>query len=233
MWQTENYPTKILPKLTFSYSIFLDSDWKWKSYRDIWVFFIKYLIFSIQLKYHCQTIMAPSTVETVNVHAWKHFIANNCTGNIDLPGGHSSMGGLFRWYKNVLMYDKISSPFKFIQIYPDWVHRSLSPISPISPPSPGNPRRRYAKMTYIFRLNIHAFTTNRCSHVQFKSCFWRRWSSSSWSLSIRITVNLVGCFLKMGDVAKGAKIFKTKCAQCHVVGQGEGHKQGYSIFRNI
>lgn len=30
----------------------------------------------------------------------------------------------------------------------------------------------------------------------------------------------------MGDVAKGAKIFKTKCAQCHVVGAGEGHKQG-------
>ena len=26
--------------------------------------------------------------------------------------------------------------------------------------------------------------------------------------------------LKMGDVAKGAKIFKTKCAQCHVVGAG-------------
>lgn len=69
--------------------------------------------------------MASSTVETVNVHAWKRFIGNNCTGNIDLPGGHSSMGGLFRWYENVLMYDKISSPFKFIQIYPDWVHRSL------------------------------------------------------------------------------------------------------------
>ena len=26
--------------------------------------------------------------------------------------------------------------------------------------------------------------------------------------------------LKMGDVARGAKIFKTKCAQCHVVGAG-------------
>ena len=25
----------------------------------------------------------------------------------------------------------------------------------------------------------------------------------------------------MGDVAKGAKIFKTKCAQCHVVGAGK------------
>jgi Cytochrome c len=36
----------------------------------------------------------------------------------------------------------------------------------------------------------------------------------------------------MGDAAKGAKIFKTKCAQCHVVAKGEGHKQGHSLFRN-
>ena len=33
----------------------------------------------------------------------------------------------------------------------------------------------------------------------------------------------------MGDVAKGAKIFKTKCAQCHVVATGAAHKQGPNL----
>ncbi|KAI7836718.1 hypothetical protein COHA_009416 [Chlorella ohadii] len=32
-----------------------------------------------------------------------------------------------------------------------------------------------------------------------------------------------------GDAAKGAKIFKTKCAQCHTAASGEGHKQGPNL----
>lgn len=33
-----------------------------------------------------------------------------------------------------------------------------------------------------------------------------------------------------GDAKTGEKIFKTKCAQCHTVDKGAGHKQGNSPF---
>ncbi|EIW70132.1 hypothetical protein TREMEDRAFT_38791 [Tremella mesenterica DSM 1558] len=32
-----------------------------------------------------------------------------------------------------------------------------------------------------------------------------------------------------GDASKGAGLFKTRCAQCHTLGKGEGHKVGPNL----
>ena len=36
-----------------------------------------------------------------------------------------------------------------------------------------------------------------------------------------------------GDAKVGEKIFKTKCAQCHTVEKGSGHKQGFPLLPSV
>ena len=36
--------------------------------------------------------------------------------------------------------------------------------------------------------------------------------------------------MSQGDSQKGAKIFKTKCSQCHTIKENEQHKQGPNLF---
>ena len=35
--------------------------------------------------------------------------------------------------------------------------------------------------------------------------------------------------IRIGDAAKGAGLFKTRCAQCHTLGAGEAHKVGPNL----
>lgn len=49
--------------------------------------------------------------------------------------------------------------------------------------------------------------------------------SSITSLSLLIWVH----FANVGDAKKGASLFKTRCAQCHNVGAGEGNKVGPNL----
>lgn len=40
---------------------------------------------------------------------------------------------------------------------------------------------------------------------------------------------MAGESFQQGDAKKGAGLFKTRCAQCHTLGKGEGHKVGPNL----
>jgi len=42
-------------------------------------------------------------------------------------------------------------------------------------------------------------------------------------------MSLTNEFYPLGDAKKGANLFKTRCAQCHTLGEGEGNKIGPNL----
>jgi cytochrome c2 len=39
--------------------------------------------------------------------------------------------------------------------------------------------------------------------------------------------------MPVGDPANGGKLFKSRCTQCHTIGKGAPHKQGYEKEKKI
>jgi hypothetical protein len=54
----------------------------------------------------------------------------------------------------------------------------------------------------------------------------------SWSVLLVVSpcLRILTVALRVvGDAAKGASLFKTRCAQCHTLGSGESHKVGPNL----
>lgn len=49
-------------------------------------------------------------------------------------------------------------------------------------------------------------------------------TSGTTEISARFNSNIL-----TGDAKKGANLFKTRCAQCHTLGEGEGNKIGPNL----
>lgn len=91
-------------------------------------------------------------------------------------------------------------------------------------PSTINNTQEFSKEKILNNLNN---TTNISVQVLNAS---HKNNDSSWNIPhlLKISGNLT-----QGDAYKGAKIFKTKCSQCHTIDRGSGHKQGPNLYNII
>ena len=62
--------------------------------------------------------------------------------------------------------------------------------------------------------------------------FGSSFTACAWSLVCLFKpgyISSIANILLLGDAKKGANLFKTRCAQCHTLGEGEGNKIGPNL----